>query len=297
MGAIGYLLKPVSMEQLGGAFQKIEHFINQKTKSLLVLVDNKENQQNILDIVGDDNIQTLIARTQTEALEQLKIAEVDCLIIDVDVEKSSGVKLLEPLHDNLTQIPVIIFYGNRELSLAEETLLQKFTDSMTIKTVRSPERLLDETTLFLHQLETDLSNEKRKMLHKVHNKEAILRNKQVLIVDDDVRNVFALATVLEDKDMEVIVAKDGKKALELLDEHEEIAIVLMDIMMPGMDGYEAMRKVRKQPRYRRLPIIALTAKAMKGDKAKCIEAGANDYLSKPVDTHKLLSLMRVWLYR
>jgi signal transduction histidine kinase/DNA-binding response OmpR family regulator len=297
MGAIGYLLKPVSMEQLGGAFQKIEHFINQKTKSLLVLVDNKENQQNILDIVGDDNIQTLIARTQTEALEQLKIAEVDCLIIDVDVEKSSGVKLLEPLHDNLTQIPVIIFYGNRELSLAEETLLQKFTDSMTIKTVRSPERLLDETTLFLHQLETDLSNEKRKMLHKVHNKEAILRNKQVLIVDDDVRNVFALATVLEDKDMEVIVAKDGQKALELLDEHEEIAIVLMDIMMPGMDGYEAMRKVRKQPRYRRLPIIALTAKAMKGDKAKCIEAGANDYLSKPVDTHKLLSLMRVWLYR
>jgi len=297
MGAIGYLLKPVSMEQLGGAFQKIEQFINQKTKSLLVFADNKDNQKNILDIVGDDHIQTLIAKTQTEALEQLKTADVDCLIIDVDVEKSSGVKLLEPLHDSLTQIPVIIFYGNRELSLAEETLLQKFADSMTIKTVRSPERLLDETTLFLHQLETDLSNDKRQMLHKVHNKEAILRHKTVLIVDDDVRNVFALATVLEDKDMEVIVAKDGQKALELLDEHEEIAIVLMDIMMPGMDGYEAMRKVRKQPRYRRLPIIALTAKAMKGDKAKCIEAGANDYLSKPVDTHKLLSLMRVWLYR
>ncbi|RKZ39735.1 MAG: histidine kinase [Gammaproteobacteria bacterium] len=298
MGAIGYLLKPVSMEQLGGAFQKIEQFISKKTKSLLVFVDDKQHQQNILDMVGSEDIQTTIVRSQIEALEHLKTSPVDCIILDVEVEKASGMQLLEVLHDEdrLSQIPVIL-HAERELSLSEETLLQKCADHLTIKTVKSPERLLDETTLFLHQLEAKLSDDKRQMLHKLHHdKEAILQGKTVLIVDDDVRNVFALATVLEDKDMEVVVAKDGEKALELLGEHEEIAIVLMDIMMPGMDGYEAMRKIRIQPRYRKLPIIALTAKAMKGDKAKCIEAGANDYLSKPMDTHKLLSLMRVWLY-
>jgi len=157
--------------------------------------------------------------------------------------------------------------------------------------------LLDETTLFLHQVEANLPQDKRNMLHKVHDKEAILKNKKVLIVDDDMRNTFALATVLEDKQMEIVVAENGNEALGLLDKHPDINIVLMDIMMPELDGYEAMQKIRAQERFCKLPIIALTAKAMKGDKAKCIEAGANDYLSKPVDTDKLISLMRVWLYQ
>jgi CheY-like chemotaxis protein len=163
--------------------------------------------------------------------------------------------------------------------------------------VRSQARLLDETTLFLHQFEANLSEEKRDLLHQVHDKEAILRHKKVLIVDDDIRNLFALVTVLEDKDMEVIAATNGQEALDFLEKHPDIAIVLMDLMMPEMDGYEAMRNIRKQPSYYQVPIIALTAKAMKGDRAKCIEAGANDYLAKPVDSDKLLSLLRVWLYR
>jgi len=225
------------------------------------------------------------------------MAQFECIILDVDVEQQAGLKILEKLQhdDNLSQIPVII-YSERELTEEEERILQ-CADNLTIKAVRSPARLLDEATLFLHQVETHLSQDKQKMLRMVHNKEAILSHKKVLIVDDDVRNTFALTTFLESKEMEVVVGDNGKEALELLEEHPDIAIVLMDIMMPEMDGYEAIQEIRKQLRFRKLPIIALTAKAMKGDKVKCIEAGANDYLAKPVDTDKLISLMRVWLYR
>ena len=298
MGAIGYLLKPVSMEQLGEAFLKIEHFIAQKTKNLLIVVDNEEHQQAILKIVGNDSINITVTATKDEAMSKLHIEDIDCIILDVDVEDKSGIRLLEKLNneDSIAQIPIIL-YSERRLLASEEEIIQKCTNHLTVKTVQSPERLLDETTLFLHQLEANLPKEKREMLEVVHDKEAILRDKKVLIVDDDVRNVFALATVLEDKDMEVVVGKDGEQGLKMLEEVDDIAIVLMDIMMPGMDGYEAMQRIRKQARHRHLPIIALTAKAMKGDKAKCIDAGANDYLSKPVDTNKLLSLMRVWLYR
>jgi len=191
----------------------------------------------------------------------------------------------------------VIVYTERDLTSAEETLLLQCADYLTVKTARSPERLLDEATLFLHQIEAHLPAAQQQMLRMVHDKEAILTGKKVLIVDDDIRNTFALTTFLEDKNLEVIVGNNGKEALTLLEKHPEIAIILMDIMMPEMDGYEAMREIRSQRPFRKLPIIALTAKAMKGDKSKCIEAGANDYLSKPVDTDKLISLMRVWLYR
>ncbi len=232
-------------------------------------------------------------------MQQLHTAQFDCIILDLDVEPgtSGGIQLLEQLHnEDRFQSPVII-YADRELTSSEEATLQRCANNLTIKSVRSPERLLDEATLFLHQIEANLSSEKRNMIRIVHDKETILKNKTILVVDDDMRNVFALVTVLEDKNMEAVVAKNGQEAIQLLEKHAEIALILMDVMMPEMDGYEAMRQIRKQPRYHRLPIIALTAKAMKGDKAKCIEAGANDYLSKPVDTDKLLSLMRVWLYR
>ncbi|MDM8568672.1 response regulator, partial [Thiotrichales bacterium HSG1] len=179
----------------------------------------------------------------------------------------------------------------------EESLLMRCSDEIPIKSVSSSERLLDEATLFLHQIESKLPDSKRNMLHTVHDKEAILKGKKVLIVDDDVRNVFALATILETNEMETICGVNGQEGLDFLQEHGDIAIVLMDIMMPEMDGYEAIQEIRKQPKHRKLPIIALTAKAMKDDKTKCIEAGANDYLAKPVNPDKLLSLMRVWLYR
>ncbi len=298
MGAIGYLLKPINMKQLGDAFKKIERFISDSVKNLLVVVDDKPRQQDILDLVGSSNIQSKIAVTQAEALQQLNTAQFDCIILDLEVEQGAGIHLLEQLRyeEKLCHIPVII-YAERDLEQEEEILLQQCANNLTIKAVHSPERLLDEATLFLHQVENQLPKDKRNMLRMVHDKETILKNKKILIVDDDARNVFALVTVLEDKDMEVVVGKNGNEGLQLLDKHPDVSLVLMDIMMPEMDGYEAIYHIRAQPRYRKLPIIALTAKAMKGDKAKCIEVGANDYLAKPVDTDKLISLMRVWLYR
>ncbi len=297
-GAIGYLHKPVSMEQLGEAFNSIEKFLTKTVKNLLVVVDNEIHQQQIQDLVGGVNVQITLAMTTTTALAQLKETSFDCIILDMDIEQRSGCQVLEQMQqvEGLCQTPVIT-YVERELTSVEEALLLQCADALPIKSVNSPERLLDEATLFLHQIEANLPVDKRQILRMVHDKEAILAKKKVLIVDDDARNTFALATVLEEKNMEVIGGNTGHEALELLEEHPDIAIVLMDIMMPEMDGYEAMREIRKQPRYRKLPIIALTAKAMKGDKTKCIEAGANDYLSKPVDTDKLVSLMRVWLYR
>jgi len=298
MGAIGYLLKPVSMNELSEAFRRIEQFIAKTLKNLVIVVENQQHQDKILDLVNNEGTALTTFKTCNEAHGYLLKNATDCLILDIDLAQGSAVKLLQQLaaDEGLSQVPVII-YADRELTLPEEQMLQACSSNLTVKAVRSPERLLDEATLFLHQLEAKLPKEKRKMLQMVHDKEAILRGKRVLVVDDDMRNTFALATVLEEREMEVIVAKNGKESLRLLDENPDISLILMDIMMPEMDGYEAMRKIREQSRFRKLPIIALTAKAMKGDKAKCIEAGANDYLAKPVDTDKLVSLMRVWLYR
>ena len=298
MGAIGYLLKPVNMSELAEAFKKIEGFIIKTLKNLLLVVDNKSHHKAILEIASGEQIQTSFAETLTQAHHLLQTAQFDCIVVDIEVEKDSGIKLLEQLgnEEQLSQIPVIL-YADRELTAFESQRLQQCENNLTIKAVRSQERLLDEATLFLHQIEANLPKEKRKMLRIVHDNEAILANKKVLIIDDDVRNAFTLATVLEDRNMEVVAGSNGKEGLALLEAHDDITIILMDIMMPELDGYKTMQAIRKHPRYSKLPIIALTAKAMKGDKAKCIEAGANDYISKPIDTSKLISLMRVWLYR
>ncbi len=294
MGAIGYLHKPISMVELGEAFRKIEQFLSKTMKNLLVMADNGH----ITSLFDGSDVKTTCVKILDEALQQLKTTLFECIIIDVEVANDEGVKLLEQLYadENWSQIPVII-YANRELKPNEATTLNHFSENLTVKTVRSPERLLDEATLFLHQVEANLPTEKRNMLQMVHNKEAILRHKKVLLVDDDVRNIFALATILEEREMEVVIGQNGQEALDLLAEHKDISIILMDIMMPEMDGYEAMKRIRTQERLRKIPIIALTAKAMKGDKAKCIEAGANDYLSKPFAGDKLISLIRVWLYQ
>jgi len=299
MGAIGYLVKPINMEKLAEAFKNIEIFINKTVKTLLIVADSKPNQQRIMDLVTSDNLQVETSVTSEDACKKILATTHDCVILDMDLEQGSGGKLLEKMQQEpgqLCKVPIIA-YSDRDLTTEEEALLLDCSNKIPIKPVSSSENLVDETTLFLHQIEENLPSNKRKMLHMVHDKKAILKHKKVLIVDDDERNIFALATVLENYDAEVVCGVNGKEGLELLKLNDDIAIVLMDIMMPEMDGYETIREIRKQAKYHDLPIIALTAKAMKDDKIKCIEAGANDYLAKPVETDKLLSLMRVWLYR
>ncbi|MCP4698164.1 MAG: response regulator [Gammaproteobacteria bacterium] len=298
MGAIGYLLKPASMAELGEAFKKIEQFIAKNVKNLLIVTDNRQNEPVLSDLLGGGKVDLVLATTREDAWQNLQTAQFDCIVADLSAEKSIGIPLLEQLcNDNAApRIPIIVYAG-RDLTEQEEAVLQQCADSLTIKTVRSPECLLDETTLFLHQVESQLTQEQQKLLQLAHDKEATLAGKKILMVDDDSRNIFAMGAILEEKGMEFLMAPNGKKGLALLEEHPDIALVLMDIMMPRMDGYEAMRKIRAQKRFRKLPIIAFTAKAMKGNRAKCIEAGANDYMTKPIDTNKLVSLMRIWLYQ
>ncbi len=296
MGAIGYLLKPVSMEELTESFKNIETFIDRTIKNLLILVDHPEKQTCIENLIAGMAVDSKFVTTRKMAYQKLKQQIIDCLIVDIDVEQGLGVEILEQLYQGYINTPIIL-YADRELTMDEAHIIQQCESNLTIKSVRSPEYLLDEATLFLHQIEGNLPQDKQRILRMIHDKESILMGKKVLVVDDDIRNTFALATVLEEKNMEVITAKNGKEALNILDEQTDTDIVLMDIMMPEMDGYEAISAIREQMRFRQLPIIALTAKAMKGDKTKCFEVGANDYLAKPVNTDKLVSLMRVWLYR
>jgi signal transduction histidine kinase/DNA-binding response OmpR family regulator len=297
MGAIGYLHKPVNMEELNDALNSINHFIHKTVKQVLVIANQEQRQQKISKLVENDNVKPAVSHCG-EAYQTLCSSQIDCIILDANAREEADFKFLEQIQQEKTMnhIPIIV-YADRDLTTQEDKLLQQCKNHLTLKMVKSQARLLDEVTLFLHQVEDKLPAYQRQMLRMVHDKKAIFRHKKVLVVDDDMRNIFALATVLEEHDLEIIAANNGNEAVAKLEKHGDIDLVLMDIMMPEMDGYEAMRKIRQQPRFRKLPIIALTAKAMKGDKAKCIEAGANDYLAKPVDTDKLLSLMRVWLYQ
>jgi CheY-like chemotaxis protein len=222
----------------------------------------------------------------------------DCVILDLRLPDISGFDLLQEIQKTpeLRQVPIIVFTG-KELSSGEEEQLRTMAKSIVLKGVQSPERLLDESALFLHRLVSDLPPAKQRMLERLHQSDEPLLGSKVLIVDDDVRNIFALSSLLERHQMKTSTATTGQEAIDLLEAEPELSIVLMDIMMPKMDGYETIRRIREQPRFRFLPIIALTAKAMKGDRDKCLEAGASDYIAKPVDTDQLLSLMRIWLYR
>ncbi|MDM8546058.1 response regulator [Candidatus Venteria ishoeyi] len=297
MGAVGYLLKPVNLTELSEAFKKIEHFSADHLKNLLIVAKQAKREAEISKLAGGDGIHTKTCADMQEAWEALQAHTYDCMVIDLEAaEQKQLQQLAQQQKTTPLQIPVII-YANREFSQEETQYVEDCNPHLTVKTVRSPERLLDETSLFLHQLEAGLPDEKRELLRMVHDKEAILQNKQVLIVDDDIRNLYALSHSLEEKNMEVFGANNGKEALALLEENLHINIVIMDIMMPEMDGYETMRAIRADSRFYKLPIIALTAKAMKADKAKCIDAGANDYLAKPTDMDKLLTLLRVWLYQ
>jgi CheY-like chemotaxis protein len=251
----------------------------------------------IIKLLGDNNVKIVAVDTAEKAYELLQNESFDCQILDLGLKEMSGFDLLGKIRSDkkIVDLPIIIYTG-KDLSKEEEKRLNIYADSIILKGARSFERLLSETTLFLHQIESEMPESKRKILQQLHNKEEMLKGKNVLIVDDDMRNVFALSSLLEEKGIKVIAARNGKDGLEKLSMNPNIDLVLMDIMMPEMDGYEAMQKIRKEKQYKRLPIIALTAKAMKEDREKCIAAGANDYLAKPVDTEKLLSLLRVWLY-
>jgi len=299
MGAIGYLTKPVTLEMLDGVFRAVEETISRSVRKLLVVEDDAIQRQSIIELIGNggDVVTTAVADS-AEAYRLLTSDTFDCVILDLGLKDMSGYDLLARIKGDakISLTPVIVYTG-KDLSQQEENELSKYAEAIIVKGVRSPERLLAETTLFLHRVEKELPEGKRKMLRMVHGKEAILKDKKVLIVDDDMRNVFALASVLEEKGMQVAAARTGKEGLEKLDQAPDTDLVIMDIMMPEMDGYETIGEIRKQERFRKLPIIALTAKAMKGDRNKCIQAGANDYLAKPIDIDKLLSLLRVWLFQ
>ncbi|WP_149095155.1 response regulator [Paenibacillus terrae] len=297
MGAIAYLKKPSSKESLDKAFSHIKSYTDKMVKRLLVVEDDENQRKSIIELIDHDDVAITAVSTGQEALNELGVQRYDCMVLDLMLNDMTGFELLDRIRDNeeLTDLPIIIYTG-KDLDSKEETQLRKFAESIIIKDVKSPERLLDETTLFLHRVEANLPEDKREILQKLYNKEELFEGKKILLVDDDIRNVFALSSVLESYRMEVTFAENGREALEMLEQTPDFDLVLMDMMMPEMDGYEAMRRIRLMPQFEKLPIIALTAKAMKDDRSKCIEAGASDYVKKPIQTEQLLSLMRVWLY-
>ncbi len=297
-GAVGFLSKPTSREGLDQAFGRMEEIISKKIKDLLLVEDDADLRRAVIELIADPEVNIVEAASGGQAMALLHERRFDCMILDLGLPDMSGFELLERLEAEVElSLPPVIVYTGRELSREEECHLRDHADSIIIKGVRSEERLIDETALFLHQMVKTLPRRKRDTILNLYDKDAVFKDATVLLVDDDMRNLFALAQVLQDKGVTAIKAEDGQKALEILNRENKVDLVLMDIMMPGMDGYEATRQIRAQARFKNLPIIALTAKAMLADREKCMAAGASDYLSKPVDLERLLSVMRVWLHK
>jgi HAMP domain-containing protein/CheY-like chemotaxis protein/signal transduction histidine kinase len=297
-GAFAFVNKPTSRQGIDDALSRIKEFAEPRKKRLLVVEDNATEQMSIRELLGHDDIEIVNVGTGDEALTTLQDKPCDCVVLDLRLPDMSGFEVLERMraNDALADIPVVVFTG-RELSAEEDAQLHTMARSIVVKGVESPERLLNETALFLHRVITDLPLEKQHMLEKLNSSDEDLVNRTVLLVDDDPRNIFALSSALERRGMNVLTATTGAEAITLIEETPSLAIVLMDIMMPEMDGYQTIEKIRQNRAYRRLPIIALTAKAMKGDREKCLQAGASDYLAKPVNTEQLLSALRMWLHR
>jgi CheY-like chemotaxis protein/putative methionine-R-sulfoxide reductase with GAF domain len=295
-GAVEYLRKPIDRAQMEEAFLRMENFISRKMKNLLIVEDDKNSRRSIKLLIGNGDVKCFEAENGKQALEILKEKDIDCIVLDLGLPDMTGFELIKKLGKiKDIKVPPIIVYTGKDLSKSENDELQSFAETIIIKGVKSEERLLDETALFLHRTVSELPDSKRLMITELYDKEALFTNKRILLVDDDMRNVFALSKVLKEAGMEIIKAENGIKALEALNLYPETDLVLMDIMMPEMDGYEAMKIIRMQDRFKKLPILALTAKAMKEDRNKCIEAGANDYISKPIEIERLLSLMRIWI--
>ena len=297
-GAFAFVTKPTTPEGLEAALGRIKEYAMPRRKRLLVVEDNPAEQFSIRELLGHDDIDVTMAETGASALTQLDEQPFDCVVLDLRLPDMSGFEVLEGIEQNnkLADLPVVVFTG-KELSPEEDARLHTLARSVVVKGVESPERLLDETALFLHRVVSNLPPEKQRMLDRLHRSDDALMGRKVLVVDDDVRNIFALSSVLERRGMTVLTAGTGREAIATLESTPDVAIVLMDIMMPEMDGYETMQVIRQNVSFRRMPIIALTAKAMKGDREKCLEAGASEYLAKPVNTEQLLSALRMWLHR
>jgi CheY-like chemotaxis protein len=296
-GAVAFLEKPVEKSRLDDAFAQITSFLDRRVRNLLVVDDESTQRQAVIELLGDgEDVNVTAVGSSEEALAELEQREFDCMVLDLKLPEMQGFQLLERVKSDkrFSMLPVIVYTG-KDLTRKEDTALRRYAETVIVKDVNSPERLLDETTLFLHRVESRLPAEKRRLLQQLHSADAIFDGKKVLIVDDDVRNVFALTNVLESRRMDVRYAENGLDALKLLQEDADVDVVLMDIMMPELDGYDTIRIMRGLEEFRDLPIIAVTAKAMKGDREKCIEAGASDYISKPVNIEQLLSLLRVRL--
>jgi CheY-like chemotaxis protein len=298
LGALSYLQKPVSKEALDAALTEIKRFVERPVKNLLVVEDNEGQRKAIVELIGNHDVHTTAVGTGKQALAALREQPFDCAVIDLGLPDMTGFNLIEKIKTRTehSDLPIIVYTG-RALSRREETELRRVAEAIVVKDVSSPERLFDETTLFLHRVEASLPAEKRRLLAEVQRVDEMLSGRKVLIVDDDVRNIFALSALLERRGLKPLTAESGADGIALLKQTPDIAAVLMDVMMPDMDGYETMRAIRRMAKFKKLPIIALTAKAMKGDREKCIEAGASDYIAKPVDVDKLLSMLRVWLTR
>jgi CheY-like chemotaxis protein len=297
-GAFAYLNKPLTTEGLGTAFDRIKQFAAPRVRRLLVVEDSPAESRSIVELIADDDVEIVTAATGAEALAQLYGGAFDCVVLDLKLPDMSGMELLAEVQEEerLRDVPIVVFTG-KELDEEESAALRRMAKSIVLKGVQSPERLFDETALFLHRVIGQLPEAKRRMLERLHASDEALAGRKVLVVDDDVRNIFALSSILERRGMNVLTATTGQEAIERIEHTPDLALVLMDIMMPEMDGYETMKRVRNVPRLRLLPIVALTAKAMKGDRERCLEAGASDYIAKPVNTEQLLSLLRIWLHR
>jgi CheY-like chemotaxis protein len=297
MGAIGFVTKPIGCEQLDTVFDAIEDAVSRTLKKLLIVEDDKAQATALVTLLDERDISIRVAESGAQAIQFLTGEPFDCIVLDLGLADMSGFELLEHIHnlDESRRIPVIIHTG-QDLTREDSQQLQRYAESIIIKGARSPEHLLNEVTLFLHVMERALPPEKQRMIRTTLDNETLLFGKKVLLVDDDMRNIFSLSSVLGEKGMRIVEAENGKVALALLEEHPDVNIILMDVMMPEMDGYEATRLIRQDPRFARLPIIALTAKAMKADREACLKSGASDYITKPVDLDRLLSVLRVWLY-
>ncbi len=297
-GAFSYLMKPATTEDLEEAFDRLKSYVTPHTKRLMIVVDNDRERDGLAELLAHDDISIAAAATGSEALRALSSQPFDCCVVDLRLPDMTGFELIEHMQadPSLRNLPVVVL-TRQELTGEEEARLKAAARSVVLKDVQSPERLFDETALFLHRVVADLPEPKRKLLERLYGSNDVLRERKVLVVDDDARNIFALTTALENQEMEVLSATNGRQAIELIKQTPDLGLVLIDIMMPEMDGYETIREIRRLATFRRLPILALTAKAMKGDREKCLQAGASDYIAKPVNTDELLSLLRVWLYR
>ncbi|WP_068082286.1 response regulator [Novosphingobium rosa] len=303
LGAVGYMLKPVKREDLAEVLRRLEAKLSQRMHRVLVVEDDAVQRDAVERLLASQDVETVAAGTAAECLDLLKVQTFDCMVLDLSLPDASGYSLLETLsREEAYSFPPVIVYTGRDLSIDDEQKLRRYSKSIIIKGAKSPERLLDEVSLFLHQVVSDLSDEQQKMIRKAAHRDAILEGRRILVVEDDIRNVYALTNILEPRGAVVEIARNGREALEVLDKasaQNEIAIdlVLMDVMMPVMDGLAATRAIRSNPAWKALPVITLTAKAMPDDQERCIEAGANDYMAKPLDVDKLLSLVRVWMPR